>query len=160
MFNSTGRLNQVAGGWLRAEVSNSLIDYKRRMSGFSLKSPAWGAHITVINQAFDKTKKTDKYTHLINKKIQFSYDVTIKRVKNYFILSVDSTDLENIRESCGLSRKPPWPEGFHITVGSLEAPDFVQAHARVLYPNEREMRHAKKIYSNNASNRNQWRSPR
>jgi len=103
------------------KVDNGISEYYswmlHRHKGIELSKPAWGTHITVVNDR-DKVKDLDAFNALKSKYhqkvIQIEYSASIKKQWQFWILEVKPNNvLTEIRRELGLFENYP----FHITVG-------------------------------------------
>ena len=103
------------------KVDNGITEYYswwlNRKFGISISKPAWGTHITIVNDrdrvkdfaAFEVAKK--KFN---NKIASVGYDVRLKKQWQFWVIEVlPSPELVEIRKSLGLREDYP----FHITIG-------------------------------------------
>jgi hypothetical protein len=107
--------------WVIAKVDNSITDYYcwwlERVYGIKLSRPAWGTHVTIVNDK-DRVTDLDRFNEVkekFNSKFcQIQFDVNIKKVWQFWSLDVYSNGMfKEIRRSLGLN--PDFP--FHITIG-------------------------------------------
>jgi hypothetical protein len=122
-----GRLMQKANGYLYIEVSDDfiavalpLIDCRGKIVPLShyTRKKGIGAHISVIlederiwNDIWEVKELGQEFTFTVMELR------TVKQAKKLWLLAVDAPDLENLRESYGLSPKLKGHD-FHITIGS------------------------------------------
>ena len=79
--------------------------------------PKWGAHISII-RGEEETEKKEFFFEFErkDKKVTFNYSNLLEQHPHGYVwMPCWGTDLEEVREECGLPRKPIMP--FHMTVG-------------------------------------------
>ncbi len=103
------------------KVDNGITDYYswwlNRRYGITLSRPAWGTHVTVVNDR-DRVKNTKAFEDLkkrFNGKIvRLGHHVALKKQWQFWVLDVSpSPELIEIRRDLGLKEDYP----FHITIG-------------------------------------------
>ena len=103
------------------KVDNGIVEYYSwwlwRKYGIKVSLPAWGAHVTVVNDK-DKVKDVNKLKDLekrfAGKIIQLSHEVELKKQWQFWVLMVKPTkEMVEIRRELGLRENYP----FHITIG-------------------------------------------
>ncbi len=125
-----GVVSQSDNGYLYLKIHDDYIynlfpllsPYEARMPNYFLNKENIGAHISIIYS--DEHKKFD-YTNIIGTTIDFNIVSACKAKFNskvFFVLTVISMGLKNLRLQYGLSKKPVYhgvKVNFHITIGML-----------------------------------------
>lgn len=105
------------------KVDNGIVDYyswwlqRKFGQGMKISSPAWGAHVTIVNDK-DKVKDVEKLkdlqTRFNGKIIQINHEVHLKKQWQFWVLMVKPTkEMIQIRRDLNLREDFP----FHITIG-------------------------------------------
>ena len=117
MLEGRARL-EYHNSWVTAVCDQGTLEYYRwwfwKVNHIWLMRPKYGAHISVIR---DRDKKDFLFSHSRqNLNITFSYNNLLEHHSDGYVwMPVWGKELEDVREECGLSRKPTMP--FHMTVG-------------------------------------------
>ena len=119
MFQATAEL-EYHNTWLIAKCSQDTLEYYRwwiwRKTHIWVMKPKWGAHISIVRGSEEREPVTELYRlQRENLNIQFYYNNKLEQHYNYIWMPVWGSDLNNVREECGLPREPIMP--FHMTVG-------------------------------------------
>jgi len=120
MFEGKAKL-EYNNSWLVANCDQGILEYYRwwfwRENHIWLMRPRWGAHISVVRGKEERTPVQFLFEFKrSNPVITFKYSNCLeKRDDGYVWMPVWSKELEDVREECGLPRRPIMP--FHMSVG-------------------------------------------
>jgi 2'-5' RNA ligase len=106
--------------WLIVDADSELARYYRsllkshRFNTFSLTTPSWKQHITVVRNEESIDKLSWEKYH--GQKVEFQYENKIYNNLAYYWLNVSCQKLYDIRVELGLPKEPEFP--FHLTIGN------------------------------------------
>ena len=113
-YDPRGDREDLAPWCLIVKVDEDFQYYYRwlaRRNCIDLRSPAWGAHIT-LNRKYEPSNK-EFWGWNEGKEIVFKYHPNVIDNKKHFWLEVDPESFIEIKEKLGLFK-----DQFHITIGS------------------------------------------
>ena len=117
MFEGKARLD-YHNSWVIAHCDQDTLEYYRwwfwKVSHVWLMRPRWGAHISVVRGVEELEPAEGMYEYKRdNPEITFNYSNKLERHSDGYVwMPVWGKDLEDVREECGMPRKPIMP--FHM----------------------------------------------
>ena len=116
-------INDRVKWWCVVDIDKEITRYFRwhlvkNVPGLVLHKPAWDAHISVIRGEDPYDKNLWKKYH--NEKINFFYDINIKKEGHFWLVKVYCPFLKEIRKEM----KKPSDWDFHITIGRTWPCDY------------------------------------
>lgn len=107
--------------WLIVSVDNEIGKYYRdwidRVFHLKLQHPAWGTHITLLNDRdVVKPEFQQHWKKYHNQWIEFEYSVVLEQHWKFWTLPVKCERFIEIRHELGVLHDHP----FHITIGRME----------------------------------------
>jgi hypothetical protein len=127
-FTSIGKIvyDPTAGNaknpwWVIVECPKDILDYYhhwiKKEENIKLNKPLFGAHISVVRGEEPPLEKQNLWRKYHEKEITFSYQHEVENLNEYYWLSVECPELNELREELGLS--PEVEFGFHLTIGRV-----------------------------------------
>ena len=121
MFKSFGVLEYHDSGWIILRCCDDLAKYYRKslkMKG--LRSPPYGAHITIVNGRVleDDITKHESWLKYNEQEIEFEYMTEIISADGYWWLLVRCNQLLDLREELNLPRELKFP--LHLTIAKIK----------------------------------------
>lgn len=122
MFNGNGHLIYYPSWWLIVKVDEEVCQYYRKLIHYYYRSlrlnpSKHGAHITVIAGKYEKPQNECLWNKYQGRKVEFRYFPEIQTNGEYFWMTVECPQIEDIRSELGLPPRivHPW----HLTVGNI-----------------------------------------
>jgi hypothetical protein len=109
--------------WVILECDEELRRYYAALykasTGISLAPPKHGSHVSIVRGDEENIKPGLWQRNLQGPTVLYEYEDEIREEDKYVWIDVRSKELESLRESLGLSGKPPF--SFHLTLGRKES---------------------------------------
>jgi hypothetical protein len=122
IFQSTGTYHYF-NHWLILECDEELARYYRQLvhlyyRSIVLQKPMHGSHITIIAGKYENAPYRQYWKKYDGQQVKFEYDPHINTDNEYFWLTVNCKEFENVRVELGLNPIIPIP--WHLTIGNLK----------------------------------------